>query len=64
MFARLGLVARGIAYIVIGTIAVMVAFGIARHEPDQAGAIEAIAARPYGYLLLWIVVIGFLGLAV
>ncbi len=64
MFVRLGLVARGIAYIVIGVIAVMVAFGVARHEPDTAGAIEAIAAKPFGYLLLWILVIGFLGLAV
>ena len=64
LFARLGFVARGIAYIVIGAIAVMVAFGFARHEPDGAGAIEAIAAKPFGYLLLWVLVIGFLGLAV
>jgi len=64
LFARLGFVARGIAYIVIGAIAVMVALGVARHEPDGAGAIEAIAAKPFGYLLLWILVIGFLGLAV
>jgi len=63
-FARLGFVARGIAYIVIGVIAVMVALGVARHEPDTAGAIEAIAAKPFGYLLLWILVVGFLGLAV
>jgi len=64
MFARLGFVARGIAYIVIGVIALMLAFGVARHEPDRAGAIEAIADKPFGYLLLWILVIGFLGLAV
>jgi Domain of Unknown Function (DUF1206) len=64
MLARLGFVARGIAYIVIGVIAVMLAFGIARHEPDRAGAIEAIADKPFGYLLLWILVIGFLALAV
>jgi hypothetical protein len=64
MFARLGLAARGIAYIVIGVIALMLAFGVARHEPDRAGAIEAIADKPFGYLLLWILVIGFLGLAV
>jgi uncharacterized protein DUF1206 len=64
LFARLGFVARGIAYIVIGAIAVMAALGVARHEPDGAGAIEAIAAKPFGYLLLWILVIGFLGLAV
>jgi hypothetical protein len=47
MFARLGLVARGIAYIVIRTIAVMVAFGVARHGPDQAGpSIAHCAAWP------------------
>ena len=63
-FARLGFVARGIAYIVIGAIAIMVALGIAQHSPDRAGAIEAIATKPFGYLLLWILVIGFLGLAV
>src|ERR1700724_2412128 len=64
MFARLGFVARGIAYVIIGVIAVMLAFGVARHEPDRAGAIEAIAGKPFGYLLLWVLVIGFLGLAV
>ena len=63
MFARLGFVARGIAYIVIGAIAVMLAFGFARHEPDRAGALEAIAGKPFGYLLLWILVIGFFALA-
>jgi Domain of Unknown Function (DUF1206) len=62
-FAHLGFVARDIAYIVIGVIAVMVALRVARHEPDTAGAIEAIAAKPFGYLLLWILVIGFVGLA-
>lgn len=41
----------------------MVALRVARHEPDTAGAIEAIAAKPFGYLLLWILVIGFVGLA-
>ena len=64
MFARLGFVARGIAYIVIGVIAIMVALGIAEHSADRAGAIEAIATKPFGYLFLWILVIGFLGLAV
>jgi Domain of Unknown Function (DUF1206) len=62
-FAHLGFVARGIAYIVIGVMALMVALRVARHEPDTAGAIEAIAAKPFGYLLLWILVIGFVGLA-
>lgn len=62
-FARVGFVARGIAYIVIGVIGVMLAFGIAKHEPETAGALQAIATKPLGYLLLWILVIGFAGLA-
>ncbi|WP_254205612.1 DUF1206 domain-containing protein [Nocardia alni] len=62
--ARLGFVARGITYIVVGVIGVMLALGIARHEPERAGALEAIATKPLGYLLLWILVIGFGALAV
>jgi hypothetical protein len=64
LLARLGLVVRGIVYFVIGAIAVMLALGIARHSPDTAGALEAIATKPFGFLLLWILAIGFLGLAV
>jgi hypothetical protein len=63
VLARLGFVARGISYIVIGTIAVMLAVGAAQHTPDQGGALEAIASKPFGYVLLWIVTIGFAGLA-
>ncbi len=61
--ARLGFVARGITYIVVGVIGVMLALGIAEHEPERAGALEAIATKPLGYLLLWILVIGFGALA-
>ena len=63
MLARLGLAARGIIYVVIGAIAVMLALGAARHAPDRAGALEAIASKPFGYLLLWVITIGFAGLA-
>ena len=61
--ARLGLVARGVIYIVIGAIAVMLALGAAQHLPDRGGAVEAIASKPFGFVLLWILVIGFAGLA-
>jgi hypothetical protein len=63
LLARLGFVARGIIYIVIGAIAVMLAVGVAQHTPDQGGALEAIASKPFGYVLLWIITIGFAGLA-
>ncbi|TCJ99501.1 DUF1206 domain-containing protein [Nocardia alba] len=62
--ARFGFVARGIAYIVIGILAFLLAIGTAEHEPDAGGALAAIAAKPLGYLLLWILVLGFAALAV
>lgn len=63
VLARFGLVARGIIYVVIGAIALMLALGAARHAPDRTGALEAIASKPFGYILLWVVTIGFGGLA-
>jgi hypothetical protein len=62
-FARFGFITRGLVYIVIGMIAVMLALGVAEHAADRAGALEAIASKPFGYLLLWIITIGFAGLA-
>jgi hypothetical protein len=41
----------------------MLAVGAAQHTPDLGGALEAIASKPFGYVLLWIVTIGFAGLA-
>ncbi|MQY29825.1 DUF1206 domain-containing protein [Nocardia aurantia] len=64
MLARAGLVARGVVYVVVGVIAVMMALGIGRHTPDRRGALEAIAAHPLGYVLLWLLVIAFAGLAI
>lgn len=60
--ARAGFVARGVVYIVIGILAVLVALGFGRHDLDRAGALTAIADEPFGELLLWLLVIGFVGL--
>ncbi|WP_378732480.1 DUF1206 domain-containing protein [Nocardia brasiliensis] len=62
--ARFGFIARGIAYIVLGLIAFMLAVGTAEHEPDGGGALAAIASKPLGYLLLWILLFGFAALVV
>lgn len=64
VLARFGFIVRGIIYIVIGVIALMLAFGAAKHAADRAGALEAIASKPFGFLLLWIITIGFAGLAI
>jgi hypothetical protein len=61
--ARFGFIARGVAYLVIGVIGFMLAVGTAEHEPNEGGALAAIAEKPLGYLLLWLLAIGFAALA-
>jgi hypothetical protein len=61
--ARLGLTARGILYIIIGWIAVLVALGQSSHEADQQGALQLLAAQSYGLISLWLLGIGFAGYA-
>ena len=56
--ARAGLTARGIIYILIGWVAVLVALGRGSHEADQLGAPQLLAGKPYGSALLWLLGIG------
>ena len=48
LLARAGLTARGIIYILIGWVAVLVALGRSSHEADQEGALQLLAGKPYG----------------
>jgi len=57
--ARAGLTARGIIYILIGWIAVLVALGRSSREVDQQGALQLLAGKPYGLVSLWLLGIGF-----
>ena len=61
--ARAGLAARGVMYVMIGWIAVQVAFGRSRQQADRTGALHSISATPVGGVLLWLLVIGFIGMA-
>jgi Domain of Unknown Function (DUF1206) len=61
--ARAGLTARGILYILIGWIAILVALGQSSHEADQQGALQLLAGQPYGLVSLWLLGIGFAGYA-
>ena len=57
--ARFGFYAKGFLFIVIGILAVMVAVGQKGGElADPSGALEAIAAVPYGKFLLVIFIVG------
>src|ERR1700740_185670 len=57
--ARAGLTARGVIYILVGWVAVLVALGRSTREADQQGAMQMLAAKPYGIASLWLLGIGF-----
>jgi hypothetical protein len=61
--ARMGLTARGVLYILIGWIAILVALGHSSHEADQQGALQLLAGQSYGLVSLWLLGIGFAGYA-
>ena len=57
--ARAGLTARGVIYLLIGWVAVLVAIGHSSQEADQQGALQLLAGQPYGLVSLWLLGIGF-----
>ncbi|NRD25335.1 DUF1206 domain-containing protein [Frigoribacterium sp. VKM Ac-2836] len=61
--ARVGFAMNGLLHVVIGVIALGVAFG-GGGEADQGGALGQFASRPGGVLLLWLIVVGLWGLGV
>jgi hypothetical protein len=61
--ARAGLAARGVLYILIGWVAILVAVGQTSREADQQGALQLLAGKPYGLVSLWLIGIGLAGYA-
>jgi Domain of Unknown Function (DUF1206) len=61
--ARAGLIARGVLYVLIGWLAVQIAVGHSRQQADQTGALHAVAATPVGGVVLWLLAVGFAGMA-
>jgi type IV secretory pathway VirB2 component (pilin) len=57
--ARAGLTARGVIYILVGWVAVLVALGKSSREADQSGALQMLVGKPYGLVTLWLLGIGF-----
>ncbi|MCX4546338.1 DUF1206 domain-containing protein [Streptomyces sp. NBC_01565] len=58
--ARCGLLTRGVLYVLIGLLALRVAFGDSGgKEADRQGALQEIAGKPFGGVLIWAVCIGF-----
>jgi hypothetical protein len=64
LLARLGYVASGVLHVVLGLIVIQVAWFGSTTSADQSGALATLASHPVGAVALWIVAIGFAGLAV
>ena len=61
--ARAGFAARGVTYILVGWIAIQAAFGNSSQQADKSGALQEIGSTPVGGVLLWLLFVGFIGMA-
>ncbi|MDQ0792578.1 hypothetical protein QFZ58_001066 [Streptomyces sp. B1I3] len=62
--ARAGFVARGVIYLLVGVLALRIAFSDGGGEQaDRGGAIAEIAEKPFGNILLWALGVGLAGMA-
>ncbi|MFF7607881.1 DUF1206 domain-containing protein [Streptomyces parvulus] len=61
--ARAGLSARGVIYLLVGILALQIAFGTGNREADRGGALQELADKPFGAVLLWALGIGLVGMA-
>jgi hypothetical protein len=60
--ARVGFIVNGVLHVLIGAIALVVAFG-GSGEASEHGALSQLASSPGGDIMLWVVTIGFWALA-
>lgn len=61
--ARAGLAARGAIYLLVGALALQIAFGDGERQADRGGALAELSERPFGAVLLWTLGIGLVGMA-
>ncbi|MDX6283819.1 MAG: hypothetical protein QOH03_4890, partial [Kribbellaceae bacterium] len=59
-----GLIAYGVVHLLIAWIALQLAWGKSSKETDQQGALQELASKPFGSVLLWVVAVGLLALVI
>ncbi|HEY0688829.1 MAG TPA: DUF1206 domain-containing protein [Kribbella sp.] len=58
----IGLIAYGVVHLLIGWIALQLAWGKSNEEVSQQGALQELASKPLGGMLLWVVALGLFAL--
>ncbi|MBO1751580.1 DUF1206 domain-containing protein [Actinotalea sp. BY-33] len=61
--ARLGYAANGVLHLVLGWLALQLALGSSSGDADQSGALAQLGSTAIGSVLLWLIVVGFVLLA-
>lgn len=61
--ARAGLTARGVIYLLVGVLALQIAFGDGGKQADRSGALDELSGKPFGAVLLWALGVGLVGMA-
>jgi len=62
--ARVGLIAYGVVHLLIGWLALQIAWGgTSGGSADSSGALTTVADQPFGKILLWLVAVGMVALA-
>lgn len=61
--ARAGLAARGVIYLLVGLLALQIAFGDGKRQADRGGALAELSDKPFGAVLLWALGIGLVCMA-
>lgn len=62
--ARFGYAAKGVVYLIVGLLAMPLAFGIGSKTAGTSGALQTIVTQPFGKFLLSVVAIGLIGYAI
>lgn len=60
--ARVGLTAYGLVYLLIGWLALQIAWGSSPESGDQTGALATVAEAPFGRILLYLLVVGLVAM--
>lgn len=63
VLARVGILAYGVTHLLIAWLALQIAFGNSGQQADQNGAFQTLAQQPFGQVLLWVLVVGFVAAA-
>ncbi|MFI8497433.1 DUF1206 domain-containing protein [Streptomyces sp. NPDC085524] len=61
--ARCGLATRGVLYVLVGLLALQIAFGDTEEVADRSGALSELSGRPFGQVLVWAVALGLVAMA-